>query len=304
RRVLIDAPLSPIIPVHPRNSPVSLIIPVHTQKQGGGALKQLSATSNQRSGGKNKADPVHHSIPGGSNRLEEEWPASEGGPYTNRELSAVNCKPAFLTPAFTTTSIDIVGAAGDVEKLLALHDEMRHATQRRGKPLRQAEGMIACGHAATYDQASLARLRLFEDKGPSDLIPAVGQAPGKNQAVFRLTLCNDKHVLRAGERREHAAHTDVLQVGEDAFGAVVSAVINEVVGIPPGAAGAHLHQPRPDLARRATHGDCVMHRADRLRNQIVSGKGADALGGSGADLEAGISCERGEEEKHGEKGEE
>ena len=31
-------PLSPIIPVHPRNSPVSPIIPVHTQKQGGGAL--------------------------------------------------------------------------------------------------------------------------------------------------------------------------------------------------------------------------------------------------------------------------
>src|SRR5208283_824754 len=29
-------PLSPIIPVHPGNSPVSLIIPVHTQKQGGG----------------------------------------------------------------------------------------------------------------------------------------------------------------------------------------------------------------------------------------------------------------------------
>src|SRR5208337_2458608 len=172
RRVLTDAPLSLLFPVHPRNSPVSLIIPVHAQKQGGGGLKQLSATSNQRSGGKNKADPVDHSIPGGSNRLEEEWPASEGGPYTNRELSAVNCKPAFLTPAFTTTSIDIVGAptfpnaekrlaqrtsraarlrrrplqrrdgwpdagrglgaAGDVEKLLALHDEMRHATQRRG----------------------------------------------------------------------------------------------------------------------------------------------------------------------------
>jgi hypothetical protein len=31
-------PLSPIIPVHPRDSPVSPIIPVHTQKQGGGAL--------------------------------------------------------------------------------------------------------------------------------------------------------------------------------------------------------------------------------------------------------------------------
>src|SRR5208337_4302504 len=97
RRVLIDAPLSLVFPVHPRNSPVSPIIPVHTQKQGGGALKTLSATSDQRPEGKRKADPVHHSIPGGSNQVEEERPASEGGPYTNCELSAVNCKPGFLT---------------------------------------------------------------------------------------------------------------------------------------------------------------------------------------------------------------
>jgi hypothetical protein len=34
--------------------------------------------SDQRSGGKKKADPDHHSIPGGSNRLGEERPASEG----------------------------------------------------------------------------------------------------------------------------------------------------------------------------------------------------------------------------------
>jgi hypothetical protein len=33
---LATALLTPIIPVHPRNSPVSSIIPVHTQKQGGG----------------------------------------------------------------------------------------------------------------------------------------------------------------------------------------------------------------------------------------------------------------------------
>ncbi len=50
-------PLSPIIPVHPRNSPVSPIIPVHTQKQGGGALKKLSATSHQPSTSKKKAAP-------------------------------------------------------------------------------------------------------------------------------------------------------------------------------------------------------------------------------------------------------
>jgi len=47
--------------------------------------------------------PLRLSNPGGYNRLEKERTASEGGPYTN-------CKPAFLTPAFTTTSIAIVGA--------------------------------------------------------------------------------------------------------------------------------------------------------------------------------------------------
>jgi hypothetical protein len=67
--------------------------------------------------------------PGGSNRQEnlapnfvlstvncklafqrQERPASEGGPYTNCELSTANYKRAFLRPAFTTTSINIVGA--------------------------------------------------------------------------------------------------------------------------------------------------------------------------------------------------
>ena len=82
-------PLSPIIPVHPRNSPVSPIIPVHPQKQGGGALKKLSATSDQRSGNKKKADPVLHSIPGDFNRLGNSAPSCR--------LSAVNCELAFRT---------------------------------------------------------------------------------------------------------------------------------------------------------------------------------------------------------------
>src|SRR5208282_2777369 len=122
------------------------------------------------------------------------------------------------------------------EKLLALHDEVRHGTQGHGEPLRQAVGTVASSHAATDDQASLARLRLFEDKGPRGLILTVGQAPGKNQAVLGLALRNDKDILHTRECGEHAANTDALQVGEDAFGAVVAAVINEVVGIPSGAA--------------------------------------------------------------------
>jgi hypothetical protein len=63
--------LSPTIPVHPRNSPVSPIIPVHTQKQGGG--------------GHNEAKEV-------------------------KEVKEAENNRAFLTPAFTTTSIAIVGA--------------------------------------------------------------------------------------------------------------------------------------------------------------------------------------------------
>jgi len=53
----LKKPLSPIIPVHTRHSPVSPIIPVHAQKHGGGGLRQLSATSDQRPEGKRKADP-------------------------------------------------------------------------------------------------------------------------------------------------------------------------------------------------------------------------------------------------------
>jgi hypothetical protein len=46
--------------------------------------------------------PLRLSNPGGYNRLENL--------ALNVVLSTVNCKPAFLTPAFTTTSINIVGA--------------------------------------------------------------------------------------------------------------------------------------------------------------------------------------------------
>jgi hypothetical protein len=93
---VFQSPLSPLFPLLPGNSPVSPLFPLLTQKQGGGPAEilphQILFTT----------DPVHHSIPGGSNRLENSAP--------NCELSTVNCKLVLLTPAFTTTSINIVGA--------------------------------------------------------------------------------------------------------------------------------------------------------------------------------------------------
>ncbi len=69
------SPLSPIIPVHPRNSPVSLIIPVHTQKQGGwGRRKEV--------------------------KEEKEVEYAKDVDYAR----------GFLMPSFTITSCNIVGA--------------------------------------------------------------------------------------------------------------------------------------------------------------------------------------------------
>ena len=67
-----QSPLTPLFPLHPRNSPVSPFFPLLTQKQGGG---------------------------GHPNEAKEAKEVKD--PENNR---------AFLTPAFTTTSIAIVGA--------------------------------------------------------------------------------------------------------------------------------------------------------------------------------------------------
>ena len=95
---LATALVSPIIPVHPGNSPVSPMIPVHTQKQGGGALKKLSATSDQPPGSKKNVAPS---------------PASSGSPpaTSHSPLSSIIPAPwatatlrVVPAPTFTTTS--------------------------------------------------------------------------------------------------------------------------------------------------------------------------------------------------------
>ena len=154
----------------------------------------------------------------------------------------------------------------------------------RREPLRHAVGTIAGSHAATHDQARLVWPRLFQDECPSGLILAVGQSPGKNQAVFGLTLRNEEHVLGSGERRKYTPYPDTLILGQDVFGAAVATVVDEVVGVPSGSARAHLGQPRPHVSRRATNRDGVIDRADRLGNQVVSGKSPGALVRSSADL--------------------
>ena len=181
------------------------------------------------------------------------------------------------------------GPASNAYELLALHDEMRQAPGCYGQPLGQAIGVIAGCHAAAYDQARSVRLRLFQDERPGGLILAAGQSPGKNEAALDLALRHEKNVPSSGKCREYAPYSDVLVLGQDAFGAAMAAVIDEVVCVPSGAAGAHLGQPRPDVTRRAMNCDSVIDGSQGLGNQIVSGKRPGFLTRSGVDLHAGIN---------------
>ena len=183
------------------------------------------------------------------------------------------------------------GSTSNAQQLLALHDEMRQATDWYGEPLRQAVGMIARCNSAAYDQARSVRLWLFQDERPGGLILAAGQSPGKNKAALRVALGHEKHVSSAEKCREYASHTDVLVLGQDVLGAAMAAVIDEVVCVPSGATGAHLGQPRPDVTRRAMNCDSVIDGSQGLGNQIVSGKRPGLLTGSGVDLRAGINSE-------------
>jgi len=89
----LSRPLTPLFPLHPRNSPVTPLFPLLTQKHGGGGTSSPMIFTNAL---------LRLSNPGGYNRLENLAP--------NFVLSTVICEPAFLTPAFTRTSIAIVGA--------------------------------------------------------------------------------------------------------------------------------------------------------------------------------------------------
>ena len=68
-------PLTPLFPLHPRKSPVTPLFPLLTQKQGGGG-----------------------------------YPKEVKEPNEVQEAKQVDYNRAILTPAFTTTSINIVGA--------------------------------------------------------------------------------------------------------------------------------------------------------------------------------------------------
>jgi len=121
-------PLTPLFPLHTRHSPVSPMIPTLTQKHGDGGLGDPSKTMIP------STDRFRLSSPGDFNRLEEVRTALEGSPNTSIEPSlsffsdlllatslpaaasaeeghsSLATASSFLRPAFTTTSIAIVGA--------------------------------------------------------------------------------------------------------------------------------------------------------------------------------------------------
>jgi hypothetical protein len=106
-------PLSPIIPAHPRHSHVSPMIPALTQKEGGRGVADPSKTMIF------STDPLRLSSPGDFNRLEKcvpncelstGHPVKDAHPERVRRGGQVEGSRSSLSPLFTATSINIVGA--------------------------------------------------------------------------------------------------------------------------------------------------------------------------------------------------
>src|SRR6266566_4839930 len=112
----------------------------------------------------------------------------------------------------------------------------------------------------------------------------------KEQGCAAAHTARRRTVSDSGERGEHASNRDALIFRQDAFGAVMPAVVDRVVGVPSSAARAHLHQPRPDIAGRTMNGDGVVDRADGIGNQVISGESFVTLGSRCADLQSSVNC--------------
>ncbi len=166
---------------------------------------------------------------------------------------------------------------------------MRYSASTQSEPLRQTVRAIAGGNATAHDESRLIPLALFQHERPSRLVTTICQSPRKNEATIRLTFGNDEHVLGSGERGKHASYRDVLIFGQDAVGTRMPAIVDEAVGIPSSATGAHLNQPRPDFARRTMNRDGMIDRPDGLGNQVISGKRLSPLRSSCANLHARVN---------------
>src|SRR5271167_2977312 len=118
---------------------------------------------------------------------------------------------------------------------------MSQSASAQREPLRQTVRMVAGGYATAHDQSRLIWLRLFQHECPSRLVTTICQSPRKNEATIRLILRHSEHVSDSGEGGEYASHRDALIFRQDAFGAVMPAVVDEIIGIPSSATGAHLN---------------------------------------------------------------
>jgi len=94
-------PLSPLFPLHPRNSSVTPLFPLHTQKQGGGAhFSALLLHSSSMLSVSSVVNPLSNADD--SNRVEISTASCE--------LSTVNCERASQKPPFARELIEYVGA--------------------------------------------------------------------------------------------------------------------------------------------------------------------------------------------------
>jgi hypothetical protein len=76
------------------------------------------------------------------------------------------------------------------------------------------------------------------------------------------------------ESWEQVTYFDVLELGNDMFGAWLPSVIDEVEAIPTSPPRTHLYEPRPDGTTRALYRDGMGLRAERLGQEAITWQAA------------------------------
>ena len=153
-----------------------------------------------------------------------------------------------------------------------------------GQPPWQSVQLIAATAARAGNEARGTVLHVFEDKRPRQQRRVVWRRPADDEKALRLERQHREAVGHSRQRREDHAGGEVLKLRDDACGARLATVVEEIVAVPSRATSrTHLHEPRPHVMSRASDGESMRQRCNRFGDDVVARKRAQSLVTSGSD---------------------
>lgn len=185
----------------------------------------------------------------------------------------------------------VLGAPRNAVQLFSLHQEVarqherpaeRHGRANGKNTAEDAREVVRRPRARAHDQPRPIRAPILENERPGRQIRAVPQRPAEDKKSVRLV---PRHLVTVGDARKagkQCADRDRLELGPNAPCAAMPAIVDEVVAVPPGAAGPHLDEPRPQHPPVTSNRDGVRGGPDRFRDELVARKRLRPLGAARA----------------------